>query len=205
MDTNLNEQKKPNKFSKLLKLKFIIPLIIAAFLITATFGIVMAKKKFADGPGGFMMGMLIEKLDLNESQKAQAEKIRDEIHAKMQSKNDDRQTMMDDFASEFSKDNMDKNKLLELHQNRQQEMNENKEFMMDKMIEFHNILTPAQRQEAVDLMKNMKGNFRRGMGNGPNSPNCPNCPNNQNCPNKQNRPNGPGNPDGSKWNNDKEN
>ena len=159
----------------------------------------MAKKKFADGPGGFMIGMLIEKLDLNETQKTQVEKIRDEIHARMQSGSNDHQTMMEDFASEFTNENMDKNKLMELDQKRQEIMKENKEFMMDKMIEFHNILTPAQRQEAVDLMKNMRGKYGRGKGkgqNGPNGLNCPNCPN---CPD------GPNGPNGNKWRNDREN
>lgn len=203
MDTSLNQQKEPTKpklnLSGFLNLKFIIPVIIAAFLITATFGIVMAKKKFADGPGGFMIGMLIEKLDLNETQKTQVEKIRDEIHARMQSGSNDHQTMMEDFASEFTNENMDKNKLMELDQKRQEIMKENKEFMMDKMIEFHNILTPAQRQEAVDLMKNMRGKYGRGKGkgqNGPNGLNCPNCPN---CPD------GPNGPNGNKWRNDREN
>lgn len=220
MDTNLNEKKepnKPNKFSKFLKLKFIIPVIIAALLITATFGIVMAKKKFADGPNGFMMGMLINKLDLDETQKAQAEKIRDEIHARMQTNMqtnmNDPQTIKEDLASEFVKDNMDKNNLMAIDQKRQQEMNDDKEFMMEKMIEFHNILTPSQRQEAADLMKNTKGNFQRGMRNGPNGPNgnngkngqncsnCQNCPNRMNGPNGPNGNNGPGNSDGSKWKN----
>ena len=188
MDTNLNEQtpitKPSGKLYKFFKLKFIIPVIIAAFLITATFGIVMAKKKFADGPGGFMMGMLVEKLDLNESQKAQVEKIRDEIHSKMESNKDEHQSMMEDFASEFTKDNMDKNKLMELDQKRVQDMKENKDFMIDKMIEFHNILTPQQRQKAVDIMKDMKGKFGHGMHKGPN---------------------GRDDSDGSKWKNYKEN
>lgn len=203
MDTSLNEQKEPNKpaskLSGLLKLKFIIPAIIAALLLTTTFSIVMAKKKFADGPGGFMMGMLINKLDLTESQKAQVEKIRDEIHARMETKMNDHQSMRDDMASEFAKDNMDKNKLMELDKKRQQDMDDNREFMMDKMIEFHNILTPDQRQKAADFMKESKENFRRGMGNGPNGPDCPNCPN---CPNG---PNGPGNQNGSKWKSDRQN
>ncbi|MEZ4689794.1 MAG: Spy/CpxP family protein refolding chaperone, partial [Ignavibacteria bacterium] len=195
MDTSLNEKKEPNKpaskLSGLLKLKFIIPAIIAAILLTTTFSIVMAKKKFADGPNGFMLGMLINKLDLNETQKAQAEKIRDEIHARMQTNMNDNQTIREDLASEFAKDNLDKSDLMALDQKRQQEMNDDKEFMMEKMIEFHNILTPSQRQKAADLMKDTKGNFQRGMGNGPNGPNGkngPNCQNCQNCPNGKNGP-----------------
>lgn len=38
-----------------------------------------------------------------------------------------------------------------------------KDFMMDKMIEFHDLLTPEQRIKAVDAMKEMKGKFHDRM------------------------------------------
>lgn len=209
MNTNSIDQKGKNKHSvKFLKFKYIIPVIITALLLTATFSIVMAKKKFKDGPGGpggFMMGMLVEKLDLNATQKAEVEKIKDEIHSRMQTRMNENQTMKDDFASEFGKENMDKNKLMELDQKRMKEMEENKEFMMDKMIEFHNLLTPEQRQQAADLMKNMKGGFKQGMGNRSDCPNCGNCPNGKNGPNGPNGKNRYDDSNGSKWKNYKEN
>lgn len=145
------------------KLRFIIPVLVLAFILTSVFGIVYAKKKFRDGPDGFLMGMIVEKLDLTSDQKAQVEKLRAEIREKMDAKKDNRESMMDEFANEFKKDNMDRNKLKELDQKREQNMQEMKDFMMDKMIQFHNILTPEQRVKAVDAMKGMKDKFHERM------------------------------------------
>jgi Spy/CpxP family protein refolding chaperone len=77
----------------------------------------------------------------------------------MESKKPVRENKMEEFADEFRKDNIDRNKLLELGQKKEQEMKEMKEFMLDKIIEFHSILTPEQRNKAVDEMKNMKEKF----------------------------------------------
>jgi Spy/CpxP family protein refolding chaperone len=145
------------------KLRFIIPVLVLAVILTSVFGIVYAKKKFRDGPDGFLMGMVVEKLDLNSDQKAQVEKLRTEIREKMEAKKDNRESMMNEFANEFKKDNMDRNKLKELDQKREQNMQEMKDFMMDKMIEFHNILTPDQRVKAIDAMKELKDKFHDRM------------------------------------------
>ncbi|MDQ3022313.1 MAG: Spy/CpxP family protein refolding chaperone [Bacteroidota bacterium] len=117
-----------------------------------------------------MIGMIVEKLDLSDNQKAQVEKIRDEIKAKRDLRKGIRENLMEDFANEFKKDNMDKSKLRELDQKREQSMQEMKDFMMDKLIEFHNLLTPEQRTKAVETMKEMKNKFhdshdRDGMDN----------------------------------------
>lgn len=161
LQENLNPSepslKKKNLKSR--KLKFIIPLIIFAFLFTAVCGIVSAQKKFRDGPEGFIFGRLTENLNLNENQKAQLEQIRAQIREKMESKKTDRDGMMDEFANEFKKDNLDKSKLLELSKKKEQDKEEMKSFMMDKIIEFHNILTPEQRNKAVENMKEMKNKF----------------------------------------------
>ena len=157
------EKKSERKSCRLRKLKFIIPVLVVAFILTSVIGIVYAKKKFRDGPEGFIMGMISEKLDLNSDQKARVERIKDQIKERMEAKKDSREGMMDEFANEFKKDNMDKNKLKELDQKREQNMQEMKEFMMDKMIEFHDILTPEQRIKAVDAMKEMKGKFHDRM------------------------------------------
>ncbi|MEO8210101.1 MAG: Spy/CpxP family protein refolding chaperone [bacterium] len=154
-----DEPVETKKIKKLRKLKIIIPVIVVAFLITAVCGIVSAKKKFGDGPGGFMIGMIVEKLDLTDIQKAQVEKIRDEIKTKMDLRKDNRDNMMEEFANEFKKDNMDKNKLKDLDLKREQNMMEMKDFMMDKLVEFHNLLTPEQRNKAVETMKEMKNKF----------------------------------------------
>ena len=157
------EMKSERKSCRSRKLKFIIPVLVVAFILTSVMGIVYAKKKFRDGPEGFIMGMIAEKLDLNSDQKARVERIKDQIKERMEAKKGSREGMMDEFANEFKKDNMDKNKLKELDQKREQNMQEMKDFMTDKMIEFHDLLTPEQRIKAVDAMKEMKEKFHDRM------------------------------------------
>ncbi len=146
------------------KLKFIIPIIVFAFLLTAVCGIVSAKKKFGDDPEGFIFGRLTENLNLTDNQKAQLDKIKGEIKEKMESKKSDRDGIMDEFANEFKKDNLDKNQLLELSKKKDQNAGEMKEFIMDKIVEFHNMLTPEQRTKAVENMKEMKDKFHDKFG-----------------------------------------
>ncbi len=148
-----------NKSWKYRKLKFIVPILIVAIMFTAICGIVWAKKKFHDGPEGFIIERLTENLNLNAGQKAQVDKIKDEIKQKMEANKPDHEGMMNEFANEFKKDNLDKNTLKQLAQTRDQKREEMKDFMMDKLIEFHNILTAEQRNKVVENMKDMKNMF----------------------------------------------
>lgn len=141
------------------KIKIISSVVAVFILISAIGGVVWAKKKFRDGPHGFLMGRIVEKLNLNDNQKAQVEKIKDQIKERMEAKKGNRENIMDEFANEFKKDNLDKSKLSELDQKRTQNEQEMKDFMMDKLIEFHNILTPEQRLKAAETMLEMKNKF----------------------------------------------
>lgn len=141
--------------------KIVLSVVIFLFTVLAVKGIAFARHihKFADGPGAFLIDRISETLDLSSDQKAKVEKIKDQIKEKMESKKSERENKFDEFADEFKKDNIDRNKLLELGQKKEQEMKEMKEFMLDKIIEFHSILTPQQRNKAVEEMKNMKEKF----------------------------------------------
>ncbi len=66
--------------------KFIIPLIVIALIFSSVFGIVYAKKKFRDGPPGFIIEMLTENLNLSENQKAQVERLKVQVKEKMEQK-----------------------------------------------------------------------------------------------------------------------
>lgn len=148
--------------------KVILSVIILIVTLMAIKGIAVAKHlhKFGDGPEGFIIGRISEVLDLNSTQKAQVEKIKDEIKKKMETKKADRDNMFEEFANEFKKESLDKNKLNEFAIRKDQEHKEMREFMTDKLIEFHSILTPEQRTKAIEEMKNMKEKFHKGKGPG---------------------------------------
>ncbi|NOS86255.1 MAG: hypothetical protein HOP31_14030, partial [Ignavibacteria bacterium] len=71
----------------------------------------------------------------------------------------------------FRGDTFDKTKALELMKKHDSEREEMRKFMLDKTAKFHAILTPAQRNKAVDKMKEfhdkkreMRDKFKRDNG-----------------------------------------
>ncbi|MEO8447197.1 MAG: Spy/CpxP family protein refolding chaperone [bacterium] len=159
-------QKNKKRFFSSAKSKIILSIVIILFTVLAVKGIAVARHfhKFADGPGGFIIERLTENLNLTESQKAQVERIREQIKQKMEANKPDHENDADAFAGEFKKDKLDINKLKEFDQEREKKHNEMKEFMMEKIVEFHDILTPDQRNQAVENMKDMKNKFHDRMG-----------------------------------------
>jgi len=156
---------KKKSFLNSTKSKVILSIVIVIFTVIAIKGIAVGRHfhKFADGPHGFIIEKISENLNLTPDQKAQVERISGQIKEKMDLKKQTREGMLDEFANEFKKDNIDRNKLKELSGKKDQEMEEMKQFMMDKIIEFHDILTPEQRDKAMVSMKEMKDKFHDKM------------------------------------------
>lgn len=148
------------------KIALLIMLILIGVITVK--GIAIAKNihKFADGPEGFIIDRISEKLDLNATQKAQVERIKDQIKEKMESQKPDRESMMKEFSEEFTKSTLDKNSILDHMRKNESKREEIKTFMIDKLVEFHSILTPEQRVKTVELMLEMKDKHPpRGPGN----------------------------------------
>jgi Spy/CpxP family protein refolding chaperone len=132
---------------------------IIFFLIAGITGISIAQKvkKMRDGgPLMFMMEKITKDLNLTDQQKTDIDKIREEIKTKMESRKKDTQSGMDDFANAFKQDKLDKETLKAIEQNRESDRQDMKDFMMDELIKFHDILTPDQRNQVVEKMKKMK-------------------------------------------------
>ena len=145
--------------------------MLILFGVITVKGIAIAKNihKFADGPEGFIIDKISEKLDLNTSQKTQVERLKAQIKEKMESQKPDRENMMKEFSEEFTKSTLDRNSILDHMKKNESKREEMKTFMIDKLVEFHAILTPEQRVKAVELMiefKEMKDKHQpRGPGN----------------------------------------
>lgn len=145
--------------------------MLILFGVITVKGIAIAKNihKFADGPEGFIIDKISEKLDLNTSQKTQVERLKAQIKEKMESQKPDRENMMKEFSEEFTKSTLDRNSILDHMKKNESKREEMKTFMIDKLVEFHAILTPEQRVKAVELMiefKEMKDIHQpRGPGN----------------------------------------
>ncbi|MCB1179340.1 MAG: Spy/CpxP family protein refolding chaperone [Leptospiraceae bacterium] len=93
-------------------------------------------------------------LDLDDSQKPKMEKIKNEIIAKHKElKAKQNPEAKKEFIAMVRSDKMDKDKLKTIHENRKKSKEEMGNFIMDKMVEFHAILKPEQRNKLADKME----------------------------------------------------
>ena len=139
--------------------KYYIWGFIIFFLIAGITGVNFAQKMKKMRDGGhlmFMINKVTKDMTLTEQQKADIEKIKQEIKAKRQSMKKDRDSKMDDFANAFKQDKLDKETLKSLEQKSEANRQEMKDFMMDELVKFHDVLTPDQRNQAVEKMKEMR-------------------------------------------------
>ena len=142
------------------KRKFLIGVLLIFFIVAGVVGISVAKNK-ADkfrehGPFGFIMEKIVKDLDLNDQQKKEVEKIRDEVKAKMEEKKKDRSNDMEQMEQMFRADNFDKQKALDIAKQHDADREEMRSFFIDEMAKFHSILTPEQRNKAADKMKEFR-------------------------------------------------
>jgi Spy/CpxP family protein refolding chaperone len=145
-------RKKILKRFLLLGTLFILIAIIGGGLLFA-----QKVKQFRDkGPLFFMMEKITKELDLNDNQKAEVDKVREEIKAKMESKKKERETDFTEFENAFKQDKLDKQVLKDLAAKHDADREEMKEFFMDELIKFHSILTPEQRSKAIEKLKEMR-------------------------------------------------
>jgi len=155
IETNHTEETKKKRSVK----KYLLISILFLLAVTIGGGIVFGQKvkQYRDrGPLFFMMGKITKELDLNEQQKAEVDKIRDEIKAKMENRKKERDDLFTEFGNAFKQDKLDKQTLKDLQAKREADREEMKEFFMDELIKFHSILTSEQRTKAVEKMKEMK-------------------------------------------------
>jgi Spy/CpxP family protein refolding chaperone len=156
---NPSELKSPVKRSTK-RTKIIISSVLLVFIITGIAGLGFAKgfydKHRPHGKLGFMLEMVVKDLDLNDQQKSEVEKIKNEIKVKMDAKKEARKNDMDEMEKMFRSDNFDKTKALEMSKKHDADREEMKSFMIDEMAKFHAILTSEQRNKAADKMKEFR-------------------------------------------------
>ena len=150
-----NNKKKGNPAAK----RIIIGILLVVVIITGIAGIGFAQKikQMRDkGPMFFMMERITKDLNLDDKQKAELEKIREEIKAKMETRKQDREKNFADFENLFKQDKINKEDLKLLIQKHEKNREEMKEFMMDEFIKFHALLTSEQKTKAIEKMHEMK-------------------------------------------------
>ena len=106
---------------------------------------------------------IAKKLDMTEKQKAELSQIKDEIVSKIKSKEnvEKRKELRTAFFEMFKGDAMAKEQLTDLYQKKDAGEKEMREFLMDKMVQFHRMLTPEQRAKAVEKMEKFSKKFEQ--------------------------------------------
>jgi Spy/CpxP family protein refolding chaperone len=114
-----------------------------------------------NGPWPFIIDKIVAELNLTDEQKANVNKIKDEIKTKMDSKKKDKPDEMSDFANAFKQDKLDKQTLESISKNQEADREEMKSFFMDELIKFHDVLTTEQRLKVVEKMKEFKDKMHK--------------------------------------------
>jgi Spy/CpxP family protein refolding chaperone len=109
-----------------------------------------------DGPhkgAAFMMDYLTEALDLNEEQQTRANAIRDEILIKAQAMRSGKKQMHDELKAQLSSTKIDTTRVKELVAEHRAEMDEMIDLVVDRIADFHQTLSPEQRNKLLEKLE----------------------------------------------------
>ncbi len=101
----------------------------------------------------WMMKKIAKELKLNEQQKVELERIKDEIMAKKAEFKVNHQEIKNAVLSQVKSDSIDQAALNGLFGDKELEFKEMRAFLVDKFAEFHSILTPEQRLKLAEKME----------------------------------------------------
>lgn len=105
---------------------------------------------------GYIAKKISSKLDLNDSQNQKLNAMRDEVVKKLEANEKEMIQISREFEQLVRADKMDTKKLKELKDRRAAIHTDVEAVMMDKLVEFHGILTPEQHTKAADLLKKFR-------------------------------------------------
>ncbi len=103
---------------------------------------------------------LTSKLDLDDSQKAKLESIKTELIAKHKELKPKRDAWMTEVISQIRKDTVDVKSLEKLSSEQDVRHIEMRKFFQTKMIEFHAVLKPEQREKLAELVEKFSKKFK---------------------------------------------
>ncbi len=109
-----------------------------------------------------MVSRISEKLDLNETQKAKLNAIKDEFMAKAPAMRKAREETFDEMISLMRSPKIDQDKVNALVIKNKAQADELIGFVSSKYVEFHDMLTPEQREKAAKEMESWKEHHRGG-------------------------------------------
>ena len=150
--------------------------ILIGILILATAGAVVYARAGSFVPGLIFDGMkarMIENLELTPEQVEKVEAIIDEIKDQIPDMRNHHQGIHEEFARQFTADTFDQDAVKSALEKKLVELKSMTDFMVNKVSEFHEILTPEQREKLIEHMNEIRENHGNGFGHGPRYGRCP--------------------------------
>jgi protein CpxP len=104
----------------------------------------------------FMMDYISETLDLDESQKAQLNQIKDELMSKARQMHANREAMYDELVAQLRSEEIDQARVKEMIAERRAQMDDIIDLVVVRLAEFHKTLTPEQKDKLVAKIETFK-------------------------------------------------
>jgi len=104
----------------------------------------------------FVVDYISETLDLNESQQAQLDQIKDELMAKAQQMHADKESMHGEIVAQLRSEEIDQERVKALIAVHRAKMDEIIDLVVVRLAEFHKTLTPEQKEKLIAKIETFK-------------------------------------------------
>ena len=137
-------------------------LTLIAFLLISIAGFAGCRRHSPYQKAEFMVDYVSETLDLNESQKAHLDQIKEELLEKGIQMRADKGAMHAELAAQLRSEEIDQDRLKAMVTDHKNKMEELIDLGIVRLAEFHKTLTPEQREKLVAKLESFKKWHGRG-------------------------------------------
>jgi len=104
----------------------------------------------------FMVDYISETLDLNESQQAQLDQIKDELMEKAQQMHADKESMHAELVAQLRSEEIDQMRVKAVIAEHRAQMDEIVDLVVLRLADFHKTLTPEQKEKLIAKIETFK-------------------------------------------------
>jgi len=129
---------------------------LMAFLLVAVAGFAGCRRHSPHQKAEFMVDYVSETLDLNESQRAHLDQIKDELVEKGLQMRSDKAAMHSELVAQLRSEAIDQERLKAMVTDHRVKMEQLIDLGILRLAEFHKTLTPQQREKLVAKLESFK-------------------------------------------------
>jgi Spy/CpxP family protein refolding chaperone len=104
----------------------------------------------------FMVDYISETLDLNDTQQAQLNQIKDDVMTKARQMRTDKESMREEFVAQLRSEEIDEVRVKAVIAEHRAQMDEVVDLIVVRLSEFHKTLTPEQKEKLVAKIETFK-------------------------------------------------